>query len=1859
MKKRLTALFLLFLLLLQELPVAALAAEDSGVPDSAVVGAETETTGISVSTPVVSSRMVDYGDATFYIKDNSVFYTDWISEQEVDGLDGAAQLAINGDSLYFTTEDDVASFLYRYAIKGGSVELVRAFDPWMGSFCMFGSYLYYRVDTSIFRCDMRTGEIEAFYSNGKLEDFTLNQNGHVLIKLTEYAEEVEEGIDWCGIVDADNKEVRFGEFDTLYYSYGGDDVELSGDWESVGAVSGASSSGITDWTYSTKINGKSVPFSEYGEGTYFTTTGKACVSHNSCKYYGGGWQCYGFALYAFDKLFGYTAHKYYNTAGKYYSSAGKGTVWDEVLFGVRKDSITANYLKSIFGDKVLPGAHIRSGAGSNGYQHSLVYIGSNSEYIWTYEGNADGRCGVYIKKRTWDEMVTYLTQTKYGIAWVASPICKHSYSNASGLCTKCGAEYYLNVTYGNQGIYVNKLSNLLTSISVYEKPYTGAKKTRLSMMSRITVVGTVKNAGGESWYKSTAGYITSSDFSKLTKLMNYIPSIVIEPTAAPSGTLTSGSSYGLKGTIRTTNGVPIQSITAQVFNAATGSAQIGYTVRPNSVSYSIGGSTLDSNIKFGTLPANSTYYLQYTVTDMAGGTATKRCSDFTVVQKNAVAAPLITPTNINGGVSVAFSCTDRNATIHYRVNNGAWSTVSASAGKTLTYTAAGSYTFSAYTTRTGYTTSSTKNQSLTIAQTAAPVISEPVYSGNAAYVTITGNGLIYYTTDGTVPTTTSAKYSGAIQILGNCTIRAMCLQSGNAMSAVASRDVVVSVPGTPSVKVENTKIAQGESAVVSWIPVDTATSYIACLYADGVQIKAVETAGTTAAFEIDGTGSYSITVTASNMAGSGEESAAVTVEVMRDLLVRFLDYDRSTVLSEQAVRYGGTATQPQIPQRTGYTFSGWDNYVFAKLYEDTDFIAQYQINKYTVRFFESDGTLLSTQRVEHGSAATPPATSIPEGYVLAGWCVENNSEGLDYLCVTADMDLTASYQWGNKDLPVLVKLTSAVYKESAEGPYYDCVVSIKNNDESLTRGRLLAVIQTSDGRTLETHIEDISLPQAASIDEEYTPFTFTINSNEVGTVVKAVVLGTNADNDDQTGGTYSEMVSGDVTPEVTYSDWSGWSTSAPPPDAAVVETTTQYRYRSKATTTVTNSTLPEPWTQTGGDHVSYGDWSAWSTAYVGASSTREVQTNYVAATYKTQYRYIRYSGKLNSAGASLCGASVGASWSHFCPTWARKYMSSYSTSYTPWLDSPLTVKSKQVCSCHGVYGIYKYNNISYYGLASNGYYQAQTVVNSPAYTQYRYRTVTTTRDYWKWGDWSAWTDVAPASYGSYDDYEAQTLYRYKTSATGAEPVESSTNEEIYTVTGRLEPDLAGKLATVLVYKKTNTDPTQSQLEYVDQFEIEEDGAYSITVKAKEALDSVRTGDFVVSLAVEGATRLVNAATINAPRPVYTVNLYMNGQLISTQEIEEGDSVQIPAETAIPEGYTLTGWDESLANITQNLDIHAEIEPMLYTVTLVDWMNSSISMVKAKYGDAIPVPENDPTAVGQTFVGWDLIRQGTYVVTEDMLLTAEWEAKTFKVSFEDGQGNTIEIQEVEFGKAATLPSKYAAGDTIGSYIFAGWSNDTCWWEVADDIVVFPILLSENTMVAPLASLADGAETAPTYMELFSSKDSATVYYSLNREITLSDVENYLNPDSNNGNVGTTDDEAVLTLLSENIIESEYEEFIDESEPALQICEYTEPILLSDSSVIYTFQVSADGTVSDIAAYTIYVTDEGDEEILGMGDANQDGKIDTKDITRILNYVVGNDNSIDYLNADTNRDEEISVIDALRLMKHLAGWDVALG
>ena len=201
---------------------------------------------------------------------------------------------------------------------------------------------------------------------------------------------------------------------------------------------------------------------------------------------------------------------------------------------------------------------------------------------------------------------------------------------------------------------------------------------------------------------------------------------------------------------------------------------------------------------------------------------------------------------------------------------------------------------------------------LEVLTVAAPTITT-AYDANGTRVTISGSSgtTVFYTTNGSTPTESSNKYTGSFVLNGAATVKAVAMQN--------------------------------------------------CRYNSHVS-------------------SYGITVTKHT--------------------VTFKDWN-GTVLKTQSVYHTGAATAPANPTRTGYTFTGWDK-AFTNVTADLVVTAQYSANTYTVTFKDWNGTVLKTQQVQYGGAATAPANPTRTGYTFTGWDKAFNN-------VTANLVVTAQY----------------------------------------------------------------------------------------------------------------------------------------------------------------------------------------------------------------------------------------------------------------------------------------------------------------------------------------------------------------------------------------------------------------------------------------------------------------------------------------------------------------------------------------------------------------------------------------------------------------------------------------------------------------------------------------------------------------------------------------------------------------------------------------------------------------------------------------------------------------------------------
>jgi hypothetical protein len=226
-------------------------------------------------------------------------------------------------------------------------------------------------------------------------------------------------------------------------------------------------------------------------------------------------------------------------------------------------------------------------------------------------------------------------------------------------------------------------------------------------------------------------------------------------------------------------------------------------------------------------------------------------ASFTITVTPTVAQPTISP---SGGiyadsVQVSLACTTSGATIRYTTDGS--SPTASSTAYSGPFTLTSSATVKAKAFKSGYNDSVAASAGFTI--TVTPTVVAPTISpnggsyANSVQVTLacaTYQALIYYTIDGSNPTTSSLSYEGPFTLTSSATVKAKAFKSGYNDSAIASAGFSITV--TPTVA-QPTISPNGGS------------------YADSVQVTlACATSGATIRYTTDGSNP-----TASSTAYSG------------------------------------------------------------------------------------------------------------------------------------------------------------------------------------------------------------------------------------------------------------------------------------------------------------------------------------------------------------------------------------------------------------------------------------------------------------------------------------------------------------------------------------------------------------------------------------------------------------------------------------------------------------------------------------------------------------------------------------------------------------------------------------------------------------------------------------------------------------------------------------------------------------------------------------------------------------------------------------------------------------------------------
>jgi hypothetical protein len=108
----------------------------------------------------------------------------------------------------------------------------------------------------------------------------------------------------------------------------------------------------------------------------------------------------------------------------------------------------------------------------------------------------------------------------------------------------------------------------------------------------------------------------------------------------------------------------------------------------------------------------------------------------------------------------------------------------------------------------------------------------------------------------------------------------------------------------------------------------------------------------------------------------------------------------------------------------------------------------------------------------------------------------------------------------------------------------------------------------------------------------------------------------------------------------------------------------------------------------------------------------------------------------------------------------------------------------------------------------------------------------------------------------------------------------------------------------------------------------------------------------------------------------------------------------------------------------------EMEP-IYTVVFEDANGNVLKTEKRQKGENA-TPPDAPNIVGYEFVGWDTDFTN---IQSDLTIKAQYQQKSFTVTFVNWDDTELKKETVEYGKDATPP----ANPTRSGYTFTGWDK----------------------------------------------------------------------------------------------------------------------------------------------------------------------------------------------------------------------------
>jgi len=509
------------------------------------------------------------------------------------------------------------------------------------------------------------------------------------------------------------------------------------------------------------------------------------------------------------------------------------------------------------------------------------------------------------------------------------------------------------------------------------------------------------DGSGNFWLFGGQGYDINGNFGELNDLWEYQPYAV---TATPTFSPAAGT-YSSAQTVTISDG--------------TSGATIYYTTNGTTP-------TTSSSVYSSAIPVSASETLEALATHSGDSNSAVATAAYTI-NLSVAATPTFSPAagTYSSAQTVTISDGTSGATIYYTTNGTTPTTSSTVYSSAITVSA--TETLEAIATASGYTQSAVGSAAYTITGTVATPTFSPVAGtyGPAQTVTIsdgTSGATIYYTTNGTTPTTSSTVYSSAITVSSTETLEALATKAGYTNSAVGSAAYTINGPAaTPTFSpaagaygpAQTVTISDSTSGATIYYTTNGSTpTTSSTVYSSAITVSATETLEAIATAPLYtqsavGSAAYTIngavaTPTFSPAAGTYASAQTVTISDGTSGATIYYTTNGTTPTTSSsvyssAITVSATETLEAIATKTGYSQSAVGSAAYtingpaatptfnpaAGTYSSAQTVTISDGTSGATIYYTTNGTTPTTSSTVYSSAITVSATETLEAIATA------------------------------------------------------------------------------------------------------------------------------------------------------------------------------------------------------------------------------------------------------------------------------------------------------------------------------------------------------------------------------------------------------------------------------------------------------------------------------------------------------------------------------------------------------------------------------------------------------------------------------------------------------------------------------------------------------------------------------------------------------------------------------------------------------------------------------------------------------------------------------------------------------------